>query len=191
MVASTLSEHLQTFGAVVEAGTLRRSQLTDFLAHGREAVALLERNTVRAADLIGHFKQVAVDQTSVRRRRFNLRQTVEEVLATLGPTFKRTAHRVEVKIPPDLELDSYPGPLEQIIANLIGNSLTHGFAGDGGRPRRDHRAVGGAGDALRSATGIMEAAFRSPYKPVSSSPSSPPGWGKAEAGWDSTSSTIW
>ncbi|NEX20261.1 PAS domain S-box protein [Thiorhodococcus mannitoliphagus] len=128
MVASTLAEHLQTLAAVVEAGTLRRSQLTAFLEQGREAVALLERNTVRAADLIGHFKQVAVDQTSVRRRRFNLCKTVEEVLATLGPTVKRTAHRIEVRIPPELELDSYPGPLEQIITNLIDNSLSHGFA---------------------------------------------------------------
>jgi signal transduction histidine kinase len=100
-----------------------------FLNRGREAVDLLERNTARAADLIGHFKQVAVDQTSTRRRRFNLRQTVEEVLVTLRPQFKRTAHRIELEIPPELELDSYPGPLEQVIANLISNSLTHGFAG--------------------------------------------------------------
>ena len=28
-----------------------------------------------------------------------------------------------------MELDSYPGPLEQVLANLVGNSLTHGFAG--------------------------------------------------------------
>ncbi|HRD68481.1 MAG TPA: HAMP domain-containing sensor histidine kinase, partial [Candidatus Competibacter sp.] len=32
-------------------------------------------------------------------------------------------------IPPAIELDSYPGPLEQVFANLITNSLTHGFAG--------------------------------------------------------------
>ena len=90
---------------------------------------MLERNTTRAADLIGQFKQVAVDQTSVRRRRFGLRQTVEEVLATLQPLFKRTAHRVELAIPPELELDSYPGPLEQVVANLVGNSISHGFQG--------------------------------------------------------------
>ncbi|MDS4043168.1 MAG: HAMP domain-containing sensor histidine kinase, partial [Candidatus Competibacter sp.] len=83
----------------------------------------------RAADLIGHFKQVAVDQTSARRRRFDLRQTVEELLITLKPQFRRTAHRIELDIAPGLELDSYPGPLEQVIANLVSNSLIHGFAG--------------------------------------------------------------
>jgi signal transduction histidine kinase len=129
VVASSLGEHLQDFAAAVESGSLRRSQVDAFLNRGREAVDLLERNAARAADLISHFKQVAVDQTSTRRRSFNLGQTVEEVLVTLRPQFKRTAHRIELEIPPDLELDSYPGPLEQVIANLISNSLTHGFEG--------------------------------------------------------------
>ncbi|KAB2936235.1 MAG: PAS domain S-box protein [Candidatus Contendobacter sp.] len=129
LVASTLSDELRAFAAAVDAGALRRSQVDTFLNRGREAVDLLERNTARAADLIGHFKQVAVDQTSARRRRFDLRQTVEELLAALQPQFKRTAHRIALDIPPGLELDSYPGPLEQVLANLVGNSLAHGFAG--------------------------------------------------------------
>ncbi|MBK1650415.1 PAS domain S-box protein [Rhabdochromatium marinum] len=129
MVASTLSDQVDELTNAWNSGAMRRSQLADFLEHTREAVDLLERNTVRAANLIGHFKEIAVDQTSVRRRRFNLLETVNEVLATLRPTLKRTAHRIELDIAPDLELDSYPGPLEQIIANLIGNSLAHGFAG--------------------------------------------------------------
>ncbi len=129
VVAGSLGEELRVFATAVDSGALRRSQVDAFLNRNREAVDLLERNTARAADLIGHFKQVAVDQTSMRRRRFNLRQTVEELLTTLYPQFKRTAHRIEVDIPPELELDSYPGPLEQVIANLVGNSFTHGFTG--------------------------------------------------------------
>ncbi|MDG4552409.1 MAG: PAS domain S-box protein [Candidatus Contendobacter sp.] len=131
VVAGSLGEHLREFAAAIDAGALRRSQVDAFLGRSREAVDLLERNTARAADLIGHFKQVAVDQTSARRRRFDLRQTVEELLVTLQPQFKHTAHRVELDIAPGLELDSYPGPLEQVLANLVGNSLVHGFAGVG------------------------------------------------------------
>ncbi len=129
VVASSLGDDLRAFVAAVESGSLRRSQVEAFLSRGCEAVDLLERNTARAADLINDFKQVAVDQTSMRRRCFNLHQTLEEMLATLRPLFKHTTHRLELDIPPDLELDSYPGPLEQVIANLINNSLIHGFAG--------------------------------------------------------------
>jgi PAS domain S-box-containing protein len=142
MVAGSLGEHLREFAAAVDSGVLRRSQVADFLNRGREAVGLLERNAARAADLIGHFKQVAVDQTSARRRRFDLRQTVEELLTTLQPQFRHTAHRVDLDIPPGLELDSYPGPLEQALANLIDNSLVHGFAGrDAGVIRIDAVAL--------------------------------------------------
>ncbi|MBN8449269.1 MAG: PAS domain S-box protein [Candidatus Accumulibacter sp.] len=129
IVASLLSEQFREFAGAVEAGKLRRSQMDGFLNRGREAVELLERNSARAADLVGHFKQVAVDQSSARRRSFDLRQTVEEMLVTLRLTFKRTQHRIELDIPAGLEMDSYPGPLEQVITNLVGNSLTHGFVG--------------------------------------------------------------
>ncbi|MBK8387344.1 MAG: PAS domain S-box protein [Candidatus Accumulibacter sp.] len=129
LVAGTLGEHLHEFASTVESGTLRRSHLATFLARAREAVELLARNTARAADLVGQFKQVAVDQTSMRRRPFDLRQTIEELLVALRPQFKRSAHRIELDIPTALHLDSYPGPLEQVISNLIGNSLIHGFVG--------------------------------------------------------------
>ncbi|MBK1649625.1 PAS domain S-box protein [Rhabdochromatium marinum] len=129
IVASTLKDHFNELDGALKAGALHRSQLMDFLQSGQEAIDLLERNIVRAADLISHFKEVAVDQTSMRRRRFDLGQIINEVLMTLRPTLKHTAHRIELDFPPNLELDSYPGPLEQVITNLINNSLTHGFAG--------------------------------------------------------------
>ncbi|WP_313952230.1 PAS domain S-box protein [Accumulibacter sp.] len=129
VVASVLAEEFRKFAAAMESGRLRRSQADALLSQGREAVELLERNTARAADLLGHFKQVAVDQSSARRRSFDLRQTVDEMMVSLRLSFKHTRHRIELQIPAGLELDSYPGPLEQVIANLVGNSLLHGFDG--------------------------------------------------------------
>lgn len=129
VVASVLAEQMREFAAAIDSGTMRRSQLDGFLLKGREAVDLLERNIGRAADLISNFKQVAVDQSSTRRRAFDLRQTAEEMLITLQPALKRTHHRVELDIPSGLNMESYPGPLEQVIANLVSNSLAHAFSG--------------------------------------------------------------
>nr|WP_246152199.1 PAS domain S-box protein [Roseospira navarrensis] len=148
MVATTLGEHFRDLAAGIESGALRRSQLMSFLQTGRESVDLLERNTVRAADLISHVKEVAIDQTSVRRRAFNLARTIEDVLSTLRPTLKRTEHRIETDVPADLDLDSYPGPLEQIVANLVSNALAHAFTDMArGLIRITARAVGP--DAVR------------------------------------------
>jgi signal transduction histidine kinase len=126
----------QGLAAELAGGGLKRSTLERYTAEAGEAVELIGRNLARAADLIGHFKQAAVDQTSTRRRRFELRQVAEEVLVTLSPRLKRTPFKVELDIPHGIELDSYPGPLEQVLTNLVSNSLDHAFEGrDSGRIR--------------------------------------------------------
>ncbi len=43
-----------------------------------------------------------------------------------------TGHELTLAIPPHLMLDSYPGPLGQVLSNLISNALMHAFA-DGQR----------------------------------------------------------
>lgn len=126
-MAGALDEHLRQFTTAVNAGMLRHSQLDTFLDRCREAVDLLERNTARAANLIAQFKEIVVDQSSLRRRRFDLRQTIGQILFALQPQFAGATHRVDLDIPDKLVLDSYPGPLEQVITHLVGNSLTHGF----------------------------------------------------------------
>ncbi|KIF79985.1 sensor histidine kinase [Noviherbaspirillum autotrophicum] len=128
-VASALNEVICTFTDRFNAGSLSKQALLDFIAQCREAAQLIERNSQRAAALIGNFKQVAVDQTSMRRRKFDLRQALDEVLSTLQPNLRHTRHRLEVAVEPGIELEGYPGPIEQIIANLLTNSLLHGLEG--------------------------------------------------------------
>lgn len=128
-VSSSLKAMIDNIAGQIESGTLRKQTLVGFLDQSREAMGLLEKNIDRAARLIGNFKQVAVDQTSMRRRSFNLRQAIDDVLTALQPSLKHTAHNLEVTVDPGIVLDSYPGPIEQIISNLFNNSLVHGFEG--------------------------------------------------------------
>ncbi|WP_265948935.1 sensor histidine kinase [Dechloromonas sp. A34] len=129
MVASAMAGRIDEFAQLLAEGTLRKQALLDFVEYCRNAATLLQRNSQRAAGLIGNFKAVAVDQTSMRRRRFDLRQAIDEVLSTLQPKLKYTGHRLEIDVPAGIVLDSYPGPIEQIITNLLANSLQHGFEG--------------------------------------------------------------
>ncbi len=133
-VAGALRERVERFHDQVHTQQLRRSTLQAFVDGCAEATHLLERNIERAALQVAHFKQVAVDQTSERRRRFDLRTTIEEVVGALMPQLKRSVHQVHIEVAAGIELDSYPGPLEQVVANLIENALTHAF--DDERPGR-------------------------------------------------------
>lgn len=127
-VATTLRDHAHHFEREMAQG-LRRSALERFVASVREGSDLLDRNLLRAAQLIASFKQVAVDQTSENRRRFDLDTTLAEILLTLGPSIRQAGHLVRCHVPPGLVLDSYPGPLGQVVTNLIHNAFLHGLEG--------------------------------------------------------------
>jgi PAS domain S-box-containing protein len=127
--ASTLNEVAVSFGKELLSGTARRSTVQAKTEQLRQAGELIERNAARAAKLISDFKQAAVDQTSSRRREFDLLKLVTDTLAMLAPGLRHHRHLIQLDIEPGIWLDSYPGPLEMIIGNLLDNSLRHGFAG--------------------------------------------------------------
>ena len=127
--ATSLVDQTRSFVREIEAGTLRRSTVDNFKGMLTETAGMVERNIVRAADLIRQFKQVAIDRTSHQRRRFDLRQVVDETVGTLYPALKRTNYRIEVDIPAGLSMDGFPGPLGQIVTNLVTNALAHAFDG--------------------------------------------------------------
>ncbi|QTN29129.1 ABC transporter substrate-binding protein [Rhodoferax sp. AJA081-3] len=127
-VASTMENYVKGFESDVAKG-LTRSALDNFVSSAREGTDILMRSLHRAAELVSSFKQVAVDQTSTNRRRFDLRQTVDEIMLTLGPTIRKTTHRVVIDIPADITMESYPGPLGQVLTNMVNNALFHGFEG--------------------------------------------------------------
>jgi signal transduction histidine kinase len=128
-VASALAEHTRDMVRDVQCGQLKRSGLDQFLDQVTEGVALLQRNLQRSVELLADFRQVAADQASEQRRTFDLANVVEEILHTLSPSLKRHAHRVVVNIPDGITMDSLPGPLGQIVINLVNNAYLHAFEG--------------------------------------------------------------
>jgi PAS domain S-box-containing protein len=126
LAVTTLDEKLKELRGQAERG-LRRSELDAFLLHVQQTAEITVRNLERSAELVRSFKQLAVDQTSSQRRSFTLDALVQEVLITMGPTIRRTPYQVETAIAEGLELDSYPGPLGQVLGNLINNAVLHAF----------------------------------------------------------------
>lgn len=127
LMASTLVDRQKHFEDCMQSG-LRRSELQSFLATLREAGAMLEASLHRASELISSFKQVAVDQSSHQRREFDLRAVVHETALSLGPSLRLSGVTLIEQIPPGLLLDSYPGPLVQVLMNIINNAVLHAFA---------------------------------------------------------------
>lgn len=129
LTASTLQAKTQEFAQKVGEGNIRRSDLTAYLQAAQHASELIEHGLNNAADLVVSFKQVAVDQASSKRRRFNLGKVCHDVIATMMAKIRQAGLRINMDIPEQIELDSFPGPLDQVICNLVDNAILHAFEG--------------------------------------------------------------
>ncbi|UXI66837.1 two-component regulator propeller domain-containing protein [Tahibacter amnicola] len=128
--ASHLSEEVTRLSREIAGGTLKRSDLDRFHHSALESAELILRNLQRADRLVKSFKQVAVDQSNEDRRIIGLGVCINEILTTLGPTLKKTPHKVVVDCPVEVVCETAPGALYQIFTNLVMNSLLHGFTVD-------------------------------------------------------------
>lgn len=127
LTATTLQGRIEQLGAALARGELRRSGMESFVQEGGEMALLVSRSIQRAAQLITSFKQVAVDQTSEQRRRFDLRVLLEDNIAALRPGYKHVPWTIQVDIAPGIGCDSFPGPLGQVCTNMVQNAALHAF----------------------------------------------------------------
>ncbi len=130
--ASHLADATQALRRRAEEGELGKAEFARYLTTAIDTTDLILGNCERASQLIAGFKQVAVDRASAERRGVNLAAYIQDTLVSLQPKLRPSGHAVAVNCPGDLELDSYPGVLSQILSNLVMNALTHAFAD--GRP---------------------------------------------------------
>ncbi|MES2071859.1 MAG: PAS domain S-box protein [Pseudomonadota bacterium] len=141
-VASTLEDRTRELVRDFASGSLRRSALDQYLQNATTGTALLMRTLNVARELILSFKQVAVDQSSSQRRQFDLQKALEEVISTLSPMYKKGPFSLVTDLAPGIGMDSFPGPLGQVITNFMTNALTHAFEGrDSGEMRLSSRLL--------------------------------------------------
>jgi PAS domain S-box-containing protein len=127
--ASTITHDIEQMEQRLGEGNLKKSAFENFMLRMKEGTQLTLRSLERSVSLIASFKQVAVDQDSERRRTFDLALTLTEVLDTLRPGIKRSGLQLEVALCDGVSMDSFPGPLGQVVINLVTNAVNHGFDG--------------------------------------------------------------
>jgi len=122
-----LNHRTQEMSKAFASEELGKAYIQECINAATESIAVLQTNLKRAHELIEGFTQIATDQFTREKRKFNLKDTIEEVLLSLKPKYNQTKHSIMVICPDNLTLYSYPITYMQIISNLVMNSLIHGF----------------------------------------------------------------
>lgn len=126
-IASTIKDRATQMRRDIDAGALKKSNIINFVDDMQGASDVLLSGLHRAAELIGQFKLIAVDQTGEKRREFALDTYLTDLSATLAHLFKHSYIHLKLDFRSEAKMHSYPGSLSQVVINLINNALTHGF----------------------------------------------------------------
>lgn len=120
-------ETLNTLNGLIAEEEVSEQQLISQLDKLRESHQLALINLHRAAELVRRFKRTSIDCGSQQKRHFSLTELIQDVLTTLRNTLKRTNIQFDIQCPDELKLYGTPGMMQQVLINLINNSIDHGF----------------------------------------------------------------
>jgi signal transduction histidine kinase len=127
-VSSHLVDQTREIIAAFDNNKMTKSALTQYFGKTLETSELIFTHLVQAGDLVRSFKMISADQTVHERRSFMLKTYLDDIIVSLRPKLKKELHQVTVNCREDIEINSYPGALAQIITNLIINSLLHAYS---------------------------------------------------------------
>ncbi len=171
-VASTLQDRVADIRSLASTDQLRRSALSNFLSEQEEMAKVLMRSIERAAALVSSFKQVAVDRASERRRTFNLVQLVDDIITSVQPGMDKTRLTITHTVGSSIVCDTLPGPIGQVLTNLLQNAKVHAFEGRATGHIRIDSEVMGVGAAAQvvlriqdDGTGMTEHVRRHAFDP--------------------------
>ncbi len=128
--ASVLREATEQVLVIMNMGAIKKSDILTYLETANESSRLILTNANRAAQLIQSFKQVSADQASEARRRFGMKEYIEEIIVSLQPRLRQSRVTIIVDSPENVMVDGYPGSFAQVLTNLTMNCLAHAFDPD-------------------------------------------------------------
>ncbi|MEK9714006.1 MAG: HAMP domain-containing sensor histidine kinase, partial [Thalassolituus sp.] len=77
--------------------------------------------------LMKSFKSVTAGQIGDDSEWINLREAINKLLYSLSPSLRNSSHQITLSCPEQLSMQASPMAINQILTNLIMNSLNHGF----------------------------------------------------------------
>lgn len=124
---SNSDQTLNKIDELIASEEVSEEDLRHQLARLRNGESMAQANLARAVSLIQSFKRTSVDQSSETQRIYDMKELIDDVVHMLHNQIKRLPIKLSVSCPEHLQIDGIPGQIQQLLTNLIMNSLIHGF----------------------------------------------------------------
>lgn len=125
--STLLRDKLSDIRDAFQNKSLTSKQLERFVSDGIENLDLIYRNLNRAAELVSSFKRLAVSQDLEVNSKIDLSNLLTEVVASMRADLATKNPEVTIDCDKGLAIESKAGPLQQVLEQLITNSLLHAF----------------------------------------------------------------
>ena len=121
------NESQQKIRTMLKSEEISEDSLIQELDRIHESSTLTDDNLLRAVKLMNSFKRVSIDQTSEQPRPTHIKELIADAFNSLNHHFKNKKIQFHNECPSDLQLQTVPGLLTQVLTNLLLNSLKYGF----------------------------------------------------------------
>ncbi|PHR63578.1 MAG: HAMP domain-containing histidine kinase [Idiomarina sp.] len=125
---SILQDHLLSMKQKFAEKKLTSQEFQRYMTSFDENLALISRNIRRTADLISNFSKLSMDQFSDEDRPILISKFWAEIEQSLRNRHPELANvQLVAEFPDELTVSVRPGPLNQVISQLVQNALQHAF----------------------------------------------------------------
>lgn len=125
--SSTLESYAKDLAQALSGEKVSRNALMEISKNLQHGADLVQRNLMRASDLVGNFKKLAVDQASEGTAVIVVGSYLNSLCGAHSPEFKKHQASAKIDVEEGLRAKIPPGMLAQILSNLIMNALIHGL----------------------------------------------------------------
>lgn len=129
MATSTMHERTNQITKNFEDGNLTREMMIEYISDSNALMEIANRSVERALNLVGNFKQMSTDQIAENRSVFDLQTLVGNTVSAFRLGLNNAPWKIALDIPGGIEMDNFPRLIEQIVNNVLTNSIRHGFHG--------------------------------------------------------------
>lgn len=129
LTTTHLEKEVEELYELFRSDELKKSDLEIHLLSYKESATIISTNLQNAVNILQDFKMDVKAESPLPKQTFNVKQYIEQLLIALKPRINQAGHQIHFSCPDHLIITSYPSMFSQIIANLIMNSVTHGYPG--------------------------------------------------------------